>query len=472
MRIRTVLLGALALGIAAAGAAPKPKHKPRPAPVAQARTEAPQPQLSLTVYNNDLVMVQDIRTLDLPAGRSRIEFPGVSAAIRPETVSLTAKGLSVVEQNFDYDLLTPAKMMEKQVGHDIQIVRINPATGVQTNETATVLSVNSGVVLRVGNHIEALRDDGLPTRVMFGAIPENLRASPTLSVTVDAETGGPRQVNLSYLGNGLSWDTAYVGLYDEKRDLMSLQGWITIRNSSGTSFKNADTELVAGTINTTFESGSQNYARNNATVRAGSGEHRNADALGDFYTYRVPERVTVANQQTKQIAFLDVQGAHATKLYEYQQYGFGSEDTAQHVKVDLAFSNSDAPLPQGTVRIYMRDAKGDPKFVGESYLGHTPAGSDILLELGEAFDVTVQPTLLSTEAWGKAGHRYKMSYLLRNARGEAVNVELRQQGLYNGGDVEDESLKSRRLDAHTLLWNVPVPAHGETTLTATIEVPR
>src|SRR5215467_1090188 len=141
MRIRSVLLGVMVLGIAAANAAPKPKHKPRPAPVVPTRTQAPQPQLSLTVYNNDLVMVQDIRTLDLPAGRSRIEFPDVSAAIRPETVSLTAKGLSVVEQNFDYDLLTPAKMMEKQVGHDIQIVRINPATGVQTAETATVLSV-------------------------------------------------------------------------------------------------------------------------------------------------------------------------------------------------------------------------------------------------------------------------------------------------------------------------------------------
>jgi hypothetical protein len=165
----------IALALAAATASHAAPHAKRQAAAGTAEKPAQQ-QLSLTIYNNDLVMVQDLRTLDLPAGRSRIAFPDVSAAIRPETVSLTAKGVSVVEQNFDYDLLTPAKMMEKQVGHDVQIVRTNPATGAQTSETATVLSVNSGVVLRIGNRIEALRDDGLPARVVFSSIPENLRA--------------------------------------------------------------------------------------------------------------------------------------------------------------------------------------------------------------------------------------------------------------------------------------------------------
>ena len=172
---------ALALGVAVLLAAG----------VALAADQPPlQQDLTVTVYNNNLALVQDIRHLEVPAGRTRLEFKDVSAAIRPETVALTGKGLSVVEQNFDYDLLTPAKMMEKAVGHQIQVIRTNPATGAQTPETATVLSVNDGVVLKIGTRIEVLRDDGIPTRVVFASIPENLRAQPTLSVTVDAANAG------------------------------------------------------------------------------------------------------------------------------------------------------------------------------------------------------------------------------------------------------------------------------------------
>ena len=214
---------ALACAALAAGAAQAASHEQHrrapqnPDAAADATTKSAR-RLSVTVYNDDLVLVQDVRTLDVPAGRSRIEFPEVSASIHPETASISGKGLAIVEQNFDYDLLTPAKMMEKAVGRQIQVVHTNPATGRETAETATVLSVNAGVVLKIGGRIEALRDDGLPTRVVFGSIPENLRASPTLSVTVDTAQAGPRQVTLSYLATGLSWASDYVGLFDEAGD--------------------------------------------------------------------------------------------------------------------------------------------------------------------------------------------------------------------------------------------------------------
>src|SRR5688500_2359475 len=137
-------------------------------------------QLTLTIYNNDLALVQDVRALEFAAGRSRLEFKDVSASIRPETVTLSAAGIDIVEQNFDFDLLTPAKMMEKAVGRQVQIVRTNPGSGAETTETATVLSVNEGVVLKIGERIEVLRADGAPTRVIFDKVPENLRAHPTL----------------------------------------------------------------------------------------------------------------------------------------------------------------------------------------------------------------------------------------------------------------------------------------------------
>ena len=146
-----------------------------------------QGDVAVTIYNNNLALVQDRRDLELPAGRSRQEFPDVSAQIRPETVSLTGNGIGIVEQNFDFDLLSPSALMQKAVGETITLVRTNPATGAETRERARVLAANGGVVLQIGNRIEVLRDDGIPARVIFDKVPENLRARPTLSVTVEAD---------------------------------------------------------------------------------------------------------------------------------------------------------------------------------------------------------------------------------------------------------------------------------------------
>jgi len=153
--------------------------------------------LSVTIYADDLALVQDRRDIEVKGGRQRIEFQDVSAQIRPETASLTAGDISIVEQNFDFDLLTPAKLMEKAVGREVTIVRVNPATGAETREEALVLATNGGVVLKIGQRIEVLRDDGLPVRVIFDKVPENLRARPTLSVTVIGGRAGTRPATMN-----------------------------------------------------------------------------------------------------------------------------------------------------------------------------------------------------------------------------------------------------------------------------------
>ncbi|MEA3042162.1 MAG: hypothetical protein QOC65_1651, partial [Sphingomonadales bacterium] len=162
-------------------------------------SESAQGDVAVTIYNNDLALVQDRRDVDIPAGRSRQEFPDVSAQIRAETVTLTGAGVGIVEQNFDYDLLSPQALMQAAVGETITLVRTNPANGQEQRERARVLAVNGGVVLQIGDRIEVLRDDGLPVRVVFDRVPENLRARPTLSVTVQTEQAGPRPVTLTYL---------------------------------------------------------------------------------------------------------------------------------------------------------------------------------------------------------------------------------------------------------------------------------
>ncbi len=257
--------------------------------------------------------MQDIRTLDIPAGRRRIEFKDVSASIRPETVSLTAPDVAIVEQNFDIDLLTPAKLMEKAVGKQVQIVRINPGSGAQQTETATVLSVNGGVVLKIGDRIEVLREDDIPTRVIFDGIPENLRARPTLSVTVDSGRAGTRAATLSYLTNGLSWKADYVAMFEEGLASLTCKAGSRSPTPRGSITPTPRPQLVAGDVN--LVRSEQEYwqrrqmQRNVSTRRAGMESDGGPASIADYYLYPLPGRTTVAQNQTKQVSFLDVKGA-------------------------------------------------------------------------------------------------------------------------------------------------------------------
>ena len=429
------------------------------------------PKLSITIYNSNIALVQDQRTIEIPAGRTRLEFKDVSAAIRPETVTLSAPGATIIEQNFDYDLLTPDKLMEKAVGQQVRIVRTNPGNGQQVTESATVLAVNDGVVLKIGDRIEVLRDDGVPTRVIFDKIPENLRARPTLSVTVEAAKAGPRPATLSYLTSGLTWKADYVALFDDAAGKLDVQGWITLTNTSGTAFVDAETQLVAGQTSRTM---GYRDATSGGMARGGAGTERGTQAsVGDLYIYPLPERTTIAQNQTKQVSFLDAKGVPAAKVYRYQAQGLRSRDQPDHVETVLEFTNSSAAglaaqLPQGVVRIYMRGPDGAPKFIGENNIDHTPQGSHLAIPLGEAFDVTVQPTLVSTESVDKTHTRYVMRYDFKSARDTPVSVSLEQGGFSGRPKIEKESQASRRIDAGTLAWDVAVPARGETSLTFTV----
>lgn len=432
-------------------------------------------RLTLTIYNSDLALVEDIRSIDFAAGRSRQEFKDVSARIRPETVTLTSQGIEILEQNFDFDLLTPEKMMEKAVGKAVQIVRINPGNGQEVTETATVLSVNNGVVLKIGDRIEVLQADGVPTRVIFDKVPENLRARPTLSVNVESKVAGRRDAALTYLTNGLSWKADYVALFDEKAGKLDLQGWVTLTNTSGTTFASATTQLIAGNINLVRNDNSYEWQQQQRrTTRAAGKEAEGARPLADYYVYPLAEPTTVANNQTKQVGFLDAEGVAASKVYEYNARWFETLQEPAHAHSVVRFANSSsgglgAQLPAGVVRVYVRDTSGKPKFVGENGIEHTPQGSELSVKIGEAFDVTVQPTLERQTRASFWRSEYSMTYLVRNARAHPVTVDIRQAGLWREGRVVEESIKSTRPDAHTLQWAVPVPANGETKLTFTVE---
>lgn len=453
------------------------------APTALCAQTSPNAQgdVSVTIYNDNLALVQDVRQLNIPAGTNRIEFPDVSAQIRPETVSFNAAGASIVEQNFDFDLLSPDKLMEKAVGQTITIVRTNPATGAETRQQAKVLAVNGGVVLQIGNQIEVLRDDGLPVRVIFDKVPSNLRSRPTLSITVDSQQGGSRPASLRYLTPGLGWSADYVALYDEKAGRIDVQGWVTLTNNSGITYNEADTLLVAGSVN---------QGRNGrprpmiyppqpevSNIRQAGTETAGREQLGDYYLYPISGRTTIADRQTKQVSFLDVQGVPARRAYEYRVDWLQNIEEPQSLNTVLKFSSSSKgglgdALPAGTVRFYMKDASGAPQFIGENNIGHTPMGSELALATGQAFDVKVKTVVEKRERLSPVKWRSTMRYEITNAKAQPVQVDLTQSGLdfyLVDTRIVEESQKSQRVSSDATRWTVDVPANGSATVTATFD---
>ncbi|HKC02229.1 MAG TPA: DUF4139 domain-containing protein [Sphingomicrobium sp.] len=464
-----------------------------------------QGDLAVTIYNDNLALVQDIRQLAIPAGRSRQEFRDVSGQIRAETVSFAASDTAIVEQNFDYDLLSPAKLMEKAVGKTVTIVRVNPATGAETREVAKVLATNGGVVLQIGDRIEVLRDDGLPVRVIFDRVPDNLRARPTLSVTVESSRAGTRAAKLTYLTPGLGWKSDYVALFEEGVGKIDVQGWITLTNNTGTSFSNADVVMVAGTPNRSGGENYNGYAPPPPPVRRAGTETGARERLGDYYLYPLKDRTTIANAQNKQVSFLDVQGAPANKAYEHRIDWMQTIDTPQSASSVLKFSNSSSgglgdQLPAGTVRVYIRDARGQPQFIGESAIPHTPMGSELAIRTGDAFDVKIKSAVtkrerITKDEWERTARyrindsrdgtrivtidtnpqfmRTTMAYTLTNARPAPVTVDLVQAGLdrswYHDTRVVSETVPGTQRSLDERLYHVTVPANGETVVTAVFD---
>jgi hypothetical protein len=339
-----------------------------------------------------------------------------------------------------------------------------------------------------------------------------LRARPTLSVTVESSRSGTRPASLRYLTPGLGWSADYVALYDEGRGTIDMQGWVTLTNSTGTTFHDANTLLVAG--NPAANGGSP-VARGNvrppAPRPAGSRiapgtETADREQLGDFYLYPIAGRTTIANNQTKQVSFLDVQGVPARKIYGRTVGWLSSDSQPVNVQSQIAFSSSregglgDA-LPAGTVRFYQRDQAGNPPFIGENAIGHTPMGSELTLTTGDAFDVFAQAEVESRDRITSADYersaRYRvtvngeevrtvqidrtadywrttMRYTLTNAKSTPVEVELVQGGLDRGWWSRDfrvvsEDVPGEQLNADRRKYMISVPANGKREVRVTYE---
>lgn len=440
-------------------------------------TAADREATAVTVYNNDLALVKEVRKVELSSGVNRLALREVSAQIRPETALLKAtsgKPVELIEQNFDFDLLTPGKLLDKYVGRDVTVIRTNPATGAETREKATVLSAGQGVVLRFADRIET----GVPGRLAFADVPDNLRDRPTLSVVLDA-AGGKQSLELSYLTSGLAWSADYVANLSSDGSKLDLSGWVTLTNKSGTAFNDATLQLVAGNINRVQERQPMYELAKPMAAKAYGGAPRE-EALGDNHLYTFERPTSIADNQTKQLALLSASSVPVKREYllagsdyYYREAQVGQIGQKLKPSVFIQFDNKGGslgkPLPAGVVRVYAKDSKGAAQFVGEDRIDHTAKNETVKLRLGEAFDVTADRKQTNFKRISSSVSESSYRLDIRNAKDEAVTVHVLET-LSGDWEVLSETSKHVKDSSRQLSWYITVPAGGAAVLEYTARV--
>lgn len=435
-------------------------------------------QVSITVYNQNFGLVREVRELALGEGRVALEFRDVAAEIQPETVHIRTLdgrgGVRVLEQNYQYDLLNPQKLLEKYVGRTIKVYRYNDRTGRDEEYEAEVLSVNQGAILRIGNEITF----NFPGRFAFPEIPENLIAKPTLVWLV--ESGAPRQrLEVSYLTGNLNWKADYVFVVNADDTRGDLTGWVTLTNQSGAAYDNATLKLVAGDVQRVGDDVRSRMMVD--ALRAAAAEAQfQEEAFFEYHLYTLQRPTTLLQNEQKQVTLLEGQGIGIEKqliFYGAAQYyrgSYGQVVSNQKVGVFLDFRNSTAnrlgvPLPRGVIRVYKADPDGAQQFIGEDRIDHTPRDERVRIKVGEAFDVVGDRRQMEYSVISSCVSESSWEVTVRNHKDDRVSVQVVEPV---GGDwqILSSSHTPQRIDAHTLSFTVPVEARGETTVRYRIRV--
>jgi hypothetical protein len=442
-------------------------------------TAADRDAVMITVYNQNFGLVREVRDLDLRRGPISLEFGDVASSIQPETVHLRALDggrLTVLEQNYQYDLLSPQKLLEKYVGRTVKVYRWNEVLGRDEMVEAEVLSVNQGTILKIGDEITF----NYPGRLAFPEVPDNLISRPTLLWKLDSDSNRQR-VETSYLTHNLNWKADYVMVVNEDDSRGDLTGWVTLTNQSGASYENAQLKLVAGDVQRV--SAPQAYARaaqKMAVAEAGMDQAFAEEAFFEYHLYTLNRPATVLNNEQKQVTLLEAAdfGIRKRLIFYGAAYYFrgsyGQVESNQKIGVFLDFENSEKnglgmPLPAGIVRVYKSDASGAQQFIGEDRIDHTPRDEKIRIKMGEAFDVVGDRRQMDFDIIGDCVTESEWEIKLRNHKDEEVEVEVFEPV---GADWEilTSSHPATKVDAHTFKYVVKIPARGEQTITYRVRV--
>jgi hypothetical protein len=448
-------------------------------------TEKDQTDLSVTVYNSNLALVRDVRQIHLQSGVFPLHFEDVAASIMPTTVhfrSLTDPAkLGVIEQNYEYDLLDPQKLLQKYVGREMTVMRTNVSgDGTKWNlEKGLLLADNNGgTVWKIGDEIVT---NAQP--YSFPDLPGNLYSRPTLVWTLENRGEAAQRVEASYLTSNMNWSADYVLTVARDETSADLDGWVTLVNNSGAAYANAKLQLVAGEVHRTEPQRALNgreYKQLEAVATASVSQFQQ-EGLSEYHLYTLERRTSIQENESKQISLLTGTRIPVEKYLsvEGQQYfyrnsqGMGNA-IPQPVKVYYRFKNDERsglgmPLPAGTVRVYQADSRGATQFAGENTIDHTPKDETLRIYVGNAFDVVCERKQMDYKKI--ANDLYEMEYQisLRNHKGGPVTVEVREPV---GGDWEvvDSNYKWTKLDAATIGFSIPVEKDGAATLDYRVRV--
>jgi hypothetical protein len=445
-------------------------------------TLADQTQVALTIYNSNLGLVKDLREIDLAEGENELRFMDVAAQIMPTTVHIKSlantPGLSVLEQNYEYDLLSPEKLMEKYVGKEVKLLDKNYFTGQEEVVTATLLATTGSPIYQVGNEIHI----GVPGRVILPQLPENLIATPTLVWLLRSSKGGKQKIETSYLTNQITWQADYVTVLNADDTKADLSGWVSIDNKSGTTYKNATLKLVAGDVHRVEPKVVYRQAMALAAAAAPAPPQFKEEGFFEYHLYTLDRPATVKDNQTKQMTLLTAADIPVTKRlilrgqegYFYNPYSPDDELPADKVSVYLEIENTQKnnlgmPLPKGTVRVYKADKEGSLQFIGEDQIDHTAKDETVRVKMGEAFDVVGKRKQTDYKRIARTVSEMNWEITLRNHKPEAVIVRINEP-VPGDWEVLSASAQYEKAGAHILRFDVPVPKDGEVKVTYRVRV--
>src|SRR6266849_5417363 len=437
-----------------------------------------QTDLNVTVYNSNIALIRDVRQLSLPGGLFRLKLMDIAATVNPATVHFRSLNepdkLNVLEQNYEYDLLEPAKLLHKYVGKEVTLTRTYQDSGTTKHEEvkATLLADNNGPVWKIGNDIVT----GMYAEsYRFPEVPANLFDRPTLLMSLENSGARKHQIESSYLATNLSWNSDYVLTVARDDKAADLDGWVTLVNNSGTAFHNARLQLVAGDLNRIQAPAAAPMARDMVMAKAVRAEQFAQENFSEYHLYTLGRKTSVEDKETKQISLLQGSGIPVEKrfvvngqnFYYHNQYSPGSP-LKDNVMVFYKFKNDEKsslgmPMPAGNVRVYQKDSKSNILFVGEDRIDHTPKDEMLNIHIGTAFDVISERK--QTDYKRVDTHTWEMEFeiTLRNHKDAAITVEVNEP---IGGDWEmlNSSYKYTKTAAWAAQFNVPVAANGTSVL--------
>jgi hypothetical protein len=454
------------------------KDSARAASADQSTSLSDQTDLNVTVYNSNIALVRDVRQLALPSGAFRLKFMDIAATVNPATVHFRSlnepEKLGVIEQNYEYDLLEPAKLLHKYVGKEVTLVRSYKDNGTTKHEEikATLLADNNGPVWKIGNDIVT---GMLAESYRFPEVPANLYERPTLLMSLENSGARKQQIEASYLASNLSWNADYVLTVGRDDKAADLDGWVTLANNSGTAFRNARLQLVAGDLNRIPQGGVIGGVAKEMAMNRAAAPQFQQENFSEYHLYTLGRRTSVEDKETKQISLLQGSGVPVQKLFIVNGQNFYYHNAQNPgspqkdpVLVYYKFKNEEKadlgmPLPAGNVRVYQKDSKGGVLFAGEDHIDHTPKDEEVSVHIGNAFDVVAERK--QTDYKRIDSHVWEMEFeiTLRNHKDAPIIVQVNEP---IGGDWEmlSSSYKFTKTAAFAAQFNVPVDKNGTSVL--------